>query len=114
MQIKEITNEEFENFSKSFEPSSLYQTNEYASTMNENGYDSLFLGLVDDSEQIRAASLILIQKINGFKYALAPRGFLIDYSDFSLFSIFTKGVKKYLGKRDIVAIKINPKIIKES
>ncbi len=113
MQIKEITNEEFENFSKSFEPSSLYQTNEYASTMNENGYDSLFLGLVDDSEQIRAASLILIQKINGFKYALAPRGFLIDYSDFSLFSIFTKGVKKYLGKRDIVAIKINPKIIKE-
>ncbi len=81
--------------------------------MNEEGYDSLFLGLIDDNEVIRCAALILIRKINGFKYAYSPRGFLIDYSDFILVKKFTKAVKKYLGKHDVAALKINPLVIRK-
>jgi lipid II:glycine glycyltransferase (peptidoglycan interpeptide bridge formation enzyme) len=102
----------FLEFSKSFKPSSIYQTIYYAFAMNEQNYSSIFLGLMDGNE-IKAASLILVYKINGFKYAIAPRGFLINYNDFHLISEFTKLVKKYLGKNDIVAVKINPMIIRK-
>jgi len=111
MKLKQLTNEEFKNFSKQFEQSSIYQTTEYAFTMNEENFDSFFLGLVDNGV-IKGASLILVRKINGFKYAFAPRGFLINYNDFSLVETFTKQVKRFLGKRDIVAIKISPLLIK--
>lgn len=112
MKLKQLTNEEFKTFSKHFKPSSIYQTTEYAFTMNEENFDSFFLGLIDDGV-IKAASLILVGKINGFKYAFAPRGFLVNYNDFSLVETFSKMVKKFLGKRDIVAIKISPLIIKK-
>lgn len=112
MVLKQLTNAEFKAFSQNFKPSSIYQTTEYAFTMNEEGYDSFFLGLVDDSG-IKAASLILVRKINGFKYAIAPRGFLIDYNNFELVNKFTSEVKKFLGKREIVAIKISPILVKK-
>lgn len=112
MKIKVLTNDEFLEFSKRFRPSSMYQTVEYALTMNNNRYDSLLVGLVDD-DKLLAASLILIQKINGFRYASAPRGFLIDYNNTELLTTFTKLLKKFLGKKDIVAIKVNPMIIRE-
>lgn len=111
MYIKQLTNSEFKKFSTNFYPSSIYQTVEYAFTMNEQDYYTYFLGLVDE-DKIKAASLILIHKINGFKYAYAPRGFLIDYNNFELLEIFTNELKKFLGKNDVVAIKINPLVVR--
>ena len=111
MEIKELTNEEFKIFSKMFKPSSIYQTIEYAHTMNQENCDSFFIGLTDNNV-LKAASLIIVQKISGFKYAFAPKGFLLNYNDFELLEAFTKEIKKYLKKKDIVAIKINPLIIR--
>lgn len=112
MQIKSLSNSEFLEFAKLFKPGSIYQTPYYAFTMNEENYSSMFVGLMDGNV-LKAASLILVYKINGFKYALAPRGYLIDYNDDELVKTFTKLIKKYLGKKDIVAIKINPMIIRK-
>ena len=112
MHIKLLTNAEFLQFTKVFKPSSIYQTPYYAFTMNEENYTSMFVGLMDGNV-LKAASLILVYKVNGFRYAFAPRGFLIDYNDENLVTTFTKLIKKYLGKKDIVAIKINPMIIKK-
>lgn len=109
--IKLLSNAEFLEFTKQFKPSSIYQTPYYAFTMHEENYDSMFVGLIEGNV-LKAASLILVYKINGFKYALAPRGFLIDYNDEKLVATFTKLIKKFLGKKDIVAIKVNPMIIK--
>ena len=111
MEIKLLTNAEFLEFTKVFNLSSIYQTINYAFTMHEQGYESMFVGLVDGNE-LKAASLILVHRINGFKYGLVPRGFLINYNDETLLDTFTKLLKKFLGKRDIVAIKINPIIIR--
>ncbi len=112
MEIKLLTNAEFLEFSKAYQPSSIYQTINYAFTMHEQGYESMFVGLTDGNI-LKAASLILVHKVNGFKYGLVPRGFLIDYNDEDLLSEFTRLLKKFLGKKDIVAIKINPMIIKK-
>ena len=59
-------------------------------------YSSMFLGLIDD-KKIVAASLILVEKINMFKYAYAPKGFLIDYNNEYVVEEFTKQIKDYLA-----------------
>ena len=110
MEIRQLTNEEFNAFSEQFIPSSYYQTAEYAFIMNHQNYDSMLIGAIEGN-QIIAASLILIEKAGMFKYAYAPRGFLIDYQNGTILSEFTKLLKKFLSKLDIIAIKICPSII---
>lgn len=111
MYIKELTNDEFNKFTSEFPYKTFYQTPEYAFVMNREKNESFFIGLVDDN-YILAASLIIVEKRNGFKYAYTPRGFLINFNDYNLLEQFTKLLKEYLGKKDIVAFKINPMIIK--
>ena len=113
MYIKELTNSEFNLFTDSFPYFSIYQTSEYGFIMNNQNYTSMFLGLIDNNK-ILAASLILIEKDGMFKYAYAPKGFLIDYSNIELVEEFTNLIKAYLNKKKIMAIKINPMIIKSS
>lgn len=111
MYIKELTNSEFREFTKEYNMKAIYQTPEYGFTMNQEKFDSLFLGLIDN-ENIIAASLILIENKEKFKYAYAPRGFLIDYNNYELLKQFTNEIKKYLGKLGIIAVKLCPLIIK--
>lgn len=113
MYIKELTNEEFNSFTNNFKDYSIYQTSEYGFIMNTQNYDSIFLGLIDNNK-ILAASLILIEKESMFKYAYVPKGFLIDYNDKMLVEKFTELIKEYFNKKKIMAVKINPMIIKSS
>lgn len=113
MTFKELSNEEFDSFTSQFEQKSIYQTTGYAFVMNEENYDSVFIGMIDDNNNIVAASLILIETEHGFKYAYAPRGVLIDYNNIDLLKIFTKKLKKYLGHLKVIAIKINPIVYKQ-
>ena len=112
MKLREITNEEFTRFASEFPTKSIFQTTGYAFTMNKQHFDSVFLGLTDDAGKIVAASLILIANVKGFKYAYAPRGFLIDYTNKKLLEEFTIQIKKFLSRNDIIAIKINPLVIR--
>jgi len=114
MYIKELNNAEFNLFTDSYPQFSIYQTSEYGFIMNTQNYTTVFLGLIDNYEKIVAASLVLIEKEGIFRYAYAPKGFLIDYSNKELVEEFTKLIKEYLGKKKIMAIKINPMIIKSS
>lgn len=111
MQFRELTNQEFIDFIQNFNMKSIYQTPEYGFIMNKQGFDSIILGLLEN-EKIIAASLILIRKENGFKYAYAPKGFLLDYENYKLLNDFSNYIKKYLSKKGVMGIKINPLIIK--
>lgn len=112
MYIKELTNEEFNSFTDKFNYYSIYQTSEYAMLMNKQNYSSMYVGFIDDLDNIVAASLILVEVKNAFKFAYAPKGFLIDYDNKFLVSDFTTQLKEYLNKKKIVSIKINPMIIR--
>lgn len=111
MYIKELTNEEFNNFTAEFPHKTFYQTPEYAFVMSKEKNEAILLGLIDD-KYVLAACLVIIEKRNGFKYAYTPRGFLINFNDYTLLEEFTKKLKEYLGKKDIVALKIDPIIVK--
>lgn len=110
MQMRELTEEEFKNFEKTHPQQSIYQTVEYAHIMEKQGFIPLFVGLKRDV--IIAGVMLLIDTSKTFKYAYAPRGFLLDYNDLSLLETFTKELKKFLGKRDIAAVKLNPLLLK--
>ena len=111
MYIKELTNEEFNNFTAEFPYKTFYQTPEYAFVMSREKNEVFLLGLVDD-KYILSATIVIVEKRNGFKYAYIPRGFLINFNDYTLLEQFTKILKEFLGKKDIVALRINPMIIK--
>ena len=69
MELRELTNEEFNKFTNNYSLSSIYQTIEYGLVMNKQKYESIFLGLINDTNDIVAASLVLIEKLGQFKYA---------------------------------------------
>ncbi len=112
MKLKEITNDEFTKFASEFPTKSIFQTTGYAFTMNKQYFDSVFLGLMDRAGKMYAASLILIANVKGFKYAYAPRGFLLDYTNTKVLNDFTRQVKRFLNRNDVIAVKINPLVIK--
>lgn len=114
MIFRELTSQEFEKFTKSYNLSSIYQSVEYGRAMNKQNNDVMFVGLVDEDNNVIAASLIIIEKVGHFKKAIAPRGFLIDYCNQNLVEKFTNGIKKFLSKKNIIAIKINPLIIRNT
>lgn len=111
MMFRELTKEEFNIFASTYKDKSLYQSSYYGDFMSKEGYKALYLGLSNDSGII-AATLVLVLSSTSLKYGYIPKGFLIDYSDISLLDIFTKELKKYLSKKDIVAVKLNPMIVK--
>lgn len=111
MELKELKIDEFETYVQKSILSNYCQTAGYAKLMEQNGYNSLFIGLIDEYNHTIAASLILVKKIDFFyKYAYAPKGFILDYSNKELIEIFTKKIKEYLKKKRIVFVKINPEI----
>ncbi|NLL44513.1 MAG: aminoacyltransferase [Mollicutes bacterium] len=112
MQIKKLTAEEFKKFANQYNDYSIYQTVEYGMVMSNQKFEILYVGLIDENNNILAASLILVEKTFAFKYAYAPRGFLIDYNNYTLLKTFTHEIKKFLGRLDITGIKICPPIIR--
>ena len=111
MQIREINKDELNSYLKNINHS-LYQTSEYANTMEKQLFSIKLLGL-EENGNIIGSTILLIVKKQGFNYAYAPRGFVIDYNNESLVKTFTLEIKKYCKKNNIVAIKLNPLIIKE-
>lgn len=111
MLIREINKEELNNYLSKI-PHSLYQTEEYAKTMEKQNFNIKILGLEENGNIIGSTILLITKKI-GFTYAFAPRGFVIDYNNNLLLNKFTNEIKKYCKKNGIVAIKLNPRIIKE-
>lgn len=110
MVIKEISVDEFQEFVNSSPLGTYYQTRSYALLMGNYGYDYDFIGFINEYNQIKAASLILIKKEKSMKYGYAPRGFILDYFNQELLSSFTEELIKYYRKKHICFIKINPEI----
>lgn len=112
MKIVSLTREQFESFANNHPLRSHYQSYYYGQLLSEYYFDYDLIGYMDNNGSIKAAALILTKNITQFqKYAYSPKGFLIDYNDLTLVKNFTKDLKKYLKKRKVVMVKVNPEII---
>ena len=111
MRLRTLSIFEFDEFAKSHPLGSFHQSSSYGMLMSESGYDYELIGMVDDNDNIVAASLILFKKIGLFsKYGYAPKGFLIDYGNTSLLKEFTTLLKHRYYRKNFVFIKINPEL----
>lgn len=112
MKIVELSRSQFEEFANNHPLRSHYQSYNYGQLLSEYYFDYYLIGYVDNNDSIKAASLILINKVTKiWNYAYAPKGFLIDYKDEDLVKKFTHDLKKYLKRKKVVMLKINPEII---
>ena len=112
MEIVQILKEEFDEYASNHPMKNFYQTSDYGMLMDRHNFDDYYLALKDETGNIKAATLILINKILfGYKWGYCPRGFLIDFNDYELLETFTKLLKEFLNKRNFMFIKIDPYII---
>lgn len=109
MNIRILSLDEFNMFCKNHPLRNYYQTLNYAKLQAEQGYEYEFVGYCEDSS-ILAAALILYKKIKNTYYGYAPRGFLVDYTNFYFLKNFTNQIIEYYKKRNFAFIKINPEI----
>ena len=113
MQIVTLEETEFDNFAINHPLCNYYQSSYYGKFMTKHGYNAYYLGLSDDFNNIKAATLIIVKNESStrIKTAYAPRGFLIDWDDKQLVREFTEKIKDYLEKRNFAYLKVDPKII---
>ena len=111
MKIVALTKKEFDEFAYNHKYSTYYQTSLYAETSRYEGLNTYYIGFVENDELV-GATLFLYKKIYlYYKYAYAPRGFLIDYTNKELVKNVTMGLINLLKKQHFAFIKIDPPII---
>lgn len=111
MHIIELTELQFHNYSNRHSKKNYKQSVEYAKLNQENNYTPLYVGLIDDMNNVHAASLILKKKINNkYYYGYVPNGYLINFFNLDLLKTFTIELKEYLKNLNFIYLKINPKI----
>ncbi len=111
MHIITLSEIQFRNYSNLHSKKNYKQSVEYAKLKAENGYTPLYLGFIDDMNNVHAATLILEKKINNrHKYGYVPNGYLINFYDLDLLHSFTIELKAYLKKLNYIYLRINPLI----
>lgn len=113
MRIELLDEVRFDNFASTHKYANYFQTSNYGKLMTKNGHNSYYLGLLDETNNIKAATLIIVKndKNERKKTGYAPRGFLIDWEDDSLVTTFTNLLIEFLSKRGFTSIKLDPKVI---
>lgn len=112
MRIVELSQKQFDEYAITHRYRSFYQTSQYGALMSTQGFKELYCALLTDDNRIIAASLLLVKKtLFNIKFAYAPRGFLVDYTNIEILNTFIKYMKEYLIKKDITFIKIDPTVI---
>ena len=96
MLIKNINEQEFDSFAKKHKYSSYYQSSSYGYLMSNYGLKPMYLGIYEGSSLIGASLILHKAPVMGFKYGYAPRGLLIDYTNYNDVINITKALKNYL------------------
>ncbi len=112
MRIIELNEEQFKEYVKIHSKKNYFQTIEYANMQEKYNFKKIYVGLIDDDSNIVAGSLLLTNTLKGkYAYAYAPRGFLIDFFNKELLTIWTKELTKFLKKLKVVFVKVDPLIL---
>ena len=110
MEFVTLSEKEFLKYSEECPITSFFQQPLWGKVKEDNGWDHYYVGL-KDKKKVVAATLLLSKKIKFFKNMFyAPRGFLLDYSNYEILREFTKGIKEFLRDKNALFLKINPYI----
>ncbi len=113
MKLREISFKELEKFVLNSNEATFHQTKGWAKLKEHNGWKHYVVGFFDDNNTIKASSLLLAKKVPIIKKYMfySPRGFVIDYHDFTLLKEFTLQIKKFVKDKNGIFIKIDPYVM---
>lgn len=113
MKIVSLKKEEFDTFASQYKNNNYCQSSNYAEFEKETeGYETHYLGFVDNSGHLFGAGLMLYKTLFlGYKYAYSPRGLLIDYTNIQMVRDVTIELKRLLKKQKFIFVKIDPLIV---
>ena len=117
MQIILLEENRFDEYAINHPNYNIYQSSNYGRLMTKKGYNAYYLRLVDDSNKILAATLMIVKndkEATKRKMGYAPRGFLIDWNDENLVKDFTEKIKEFLSNRGFTYLKLDPQVIYKS
>ena len=111
MHIIELTELQFKNYSNMHSKKNYKKTIQKEKLKQQNGYTPHYLGLIDELNNVHAATLILGKPINNkYKYGYAPNGYLINFYNLDLLQTFTIELKSFLKKQNFVYVRVNPNL----
>lgn len=109
MKIINLSQIQYRNYANIHNYRNFGQSVEYSLLPENNNYKKIYLGLIDESNNLLSATLIIIKNISSnISEAIAPNGYLIDYSDIELVKIFTEQLIAYLKKEKVTYLITNP------
>ena len=108
--VENIEKDKYEEFVKNHPKSHFLQSYAWGEfARREKNLIPHYVALIDDNDNIKAASLLLEKKLPlGLSYLYAPRGYIIDFNDKELLNHFTKELKIFAKKKKSIFIKIDP------
>ena len=111
MKIVALSKDEFDEFAYRHKYSTYYQTSSYAETSRYEGLNTFYIGFVENGTLVGVTLFLYKTFYLYYKYAYAPRGFLIDYTNPKLVKNVTMGLINLLKKQHYAFIKIDPPIL---
>lgn len=111
MKICTIEKEQFDSFAKKHKYRNYFQTSTYATVMSKFNYEVSYIGIYSNDDRLIGASLLLLN--NAFmknKIAYAPRGILFDFTNGKNVTELVEALKRDLGKKGIISLRIDPVI----
>ena len=111
MELKIIEYDEYLKFALKNKYISIYQLPEWGDLKKTNGWVPYLLGLYDGKKLVGVT--LLLENMMPFNISLfyAPRGFLLDMTNYELLSTFTKEVKKFIRGKHGFMLKVDPNVI---
>lgn len=109
MQIIRLNEMQFNNYSNIHRNKNICQTIEYSQIRELRDKNKLYLGLLDENNNVCAACLVIENYLPyNIKMGYIPGGFLIDYNNYSLLNTFIQELKSYLKNLKYTYITTNP------
>jgi lipid II:glycine glycyltransferase (peptidoglycan interpeptide bridge formation enzyme) len=110
MKFTILNEDEYSNFLDNHPLKTFLQTVEMAKLEESHGWKAHFVG-IKENDKILCATMMISRKTKlGFNYFSAPRGYLIDFNDKNLLTLFTKEIKKYIKEHKGYVLNIEPKV----
>ena len=110
MQIKTIHSDLYESFLEKYPYQSFLHSSYAGNKLENDGWNVEYLGYFNQEECVATCLLATLPLMKVFRYAYIPRGMDIDYKEKGLLQAFIRDLKRYLKKKNVVFLEIDPNI----
>lgn len=111
MELKTINIQEYRDFLNSQHIKDFLQSDYEAEKLSNNGWKVEFIEAINGQQRVAVSMLAYMPLMKLFKYCYIPRGFFADYHNKEVINEFTSLLKKYLKKKNVIYMEMDPTII---